>query len=67
MIEIKNITKIYGKGDTEVRAVAGITFTVKDGEFVAIMGHPRGARHTDIRYLLSRWKRCIEIYRRTAR
>ena len=51
MIEIKNITKIYGKGDTEVRAVAGITFTVKDGEFVAIMG-PSGSGKSTLMHIL---------------
>ncbi|MEI6057830.1 MAG: ABC transporter ATP-binding protein [bacterium] len=51
MIEIKNITKIYGKSDTEVRAVDGITFTVKDGEFVAIMG-PSGSGKSTLMHIL---------------
>ena len=51
MIEIKNITKIYGASDTEVRAVDGITFTVKDGEFVAIMG-PSGSGKSTLMHIL---------------
>jgi putative ABC transport system ATP-binding protein len=51
MIEIKNITKTYGKNDTEVHAVNGITFTVKDGEFVAIMG-PSGSGKSTLMHIL---------------
>ena len=51
MIEIKNITKKYGSGSMEVRAVDGITFTVKDGEFVAIMG-PSGSGKSTLMHIL---------------
>lgn len=42
MIEVKNITKTFGSGDTAFQALKGVTFTIKDGEFVAIMG-PSGS------------------------
>jgi ABC-type lipoprotein export system ATPase subunit len=42
MIEIKNITKTYNTGDIKFQALRGVSFNVKDGEFVAIMG-PSGS------------------------
>ena len=38
MIEFKNVYKIYHMGDSEVRAIDGISFTIDKGEFVAIVG-----------------------------
>ena len=38
VIEISNITKSYGSGDTAFQALKGISFSIQDGEFVAIMG-----------------------------
>lgn len=42
MIEIQNITKTYNTGEMEFQALKGVTFAIKDGEFVAIMG-PSGS------------------------
>ena len=42
LIELKDITKIYGAGDAEVRALDGIDMHITEGEFVAIMG-PSGS------------------------
>jgi len=42
LIELKDITKIYGEGDAEVRALDGIDMHINEGEFVAIMG-PSGS------------------------
>ncbi|MEI6043145.1 MAG: ABC transporter ATP-binding protein [Chloroflexota bacterium] len=42
MIEINNITKTYWMGDVEVQALRGASFTVQDGELIAIMG-PSGS------------------------
>jgi putative ABC transport system ATP-binding protein len=41
-IELRGVTRIYGRGASEVRALDGIDFTVRSGEFVALMG-PSGA------------------------
>ncbi|MEW9094706.1 MAG: ABC transporter ATP-binding protein [Clostridiaceae bacterium] len=35
---VENIKKTYGKGDTKVEALKGISFTMNKGEFVGIMG-----------------------------
>lgn len=51
MIEIKDITKTYGHGDTELQALKGISFTIKDGEFVAIMG-PSGSGKSTLMHIL---------------
>jgi len=42
MIEIENITKVYPMGQTEVRALDGVSLTIADGERVAIAG-PSGS------------------------
>jgi putative ABC transport system ATP-binding protein len=42
LIELRNVTKVYGTGEAAVHALAGIDLTVGDGEFVAVMG-PSGS------------------------
>ena len=42
VIEVHNVTKVYQMGEVEVKALAGVTFTIERGEVVAIMG-PSGS------------------------
>jgi putative ABC transport system ATP-binding protein len=51
MIEITNITKTYGSGDAAFQALKGVTFSIHDGEFVAIMG-PSGSGKSTLMHIL---------------
>lgn len=42
IIHIKDLTKVYQMGQTEVHALAGVSFDVKENEYIAIMG-PSGS------------------------
>ena len=42
VIQITDLTKVYQMGNTEVHALAGVTFDVKENEYIAIMG-PSGS------------------------
>jgi putative ABC transport system ATP-binding protein len=46
-IEVERLTKIYGKGETAVTAIADATFQIKPGELVAILG-PSGSGKTTL-------------------
>ncbi|MGH7823352.1 MAG: ATP-binding cassette domain-containing protein, partial [Candidatus Binatia bacterium] len=46
MIELDNVVKTYRQGDTTVHALAGISLTVRNGEFVAVMGASGSGKST---------------------
>ena len=46
LVEFKDIYKIYLMGDTEVRALDGISFSINKGEFVAIIGQSGSGKST---------------------
>ncbi len=51
MIECRNLSKIYRNGDNETVALSGATFSVVDGEFLAIMG-PSGSGKSTLMNIL---------------
>lgn len=46
ILETNNLKKYYGNGDTMVKALDGVNFTVDDGEFVAIVGTSGSGKST---------------------
>ncbi|MDO8568876.1 MAG: ABC transporter ATP-binding protein [Dehalococcoidales bacterium] len=42
MLEIKNVSKVYGEGEARVTALSNVSLTVNNGDFIAIMG-PSGS------------------------
>ena len=46
ILETKALRKIYGSGDTEVRALDGVDLTVDKGEFVAVVGTSGSVKST---------------------
>lgn len=46
ILEVKNLKKYYGEGNTLVRALDGIDLKVEKGEFVAIVGSSGSGKST---------------------
>jgi putative ABC transport system ATP-binding protein len=51
ILKVKNLSKVYGKGDTQIKALDDINFSVEKGEFVAIVG-PSGSGKSTLLHVL---------------
>lgn len=51
LIRVRDITRVYGVGETEVRALDGVSFDIRSGEFVSIMGPSGSGKSTALNVL----------------
>ena len=51
ILRVENLTKVYGKGENEVRALDGVSFSVEKGAFVAVIG-PSGSGKSTLLHIL---------------
>ncbi len=51
LVELRGITRVYGRGQAELHALKGIDLTIGDGEFVAVMGPSGSGKSTAMNIL----------------
>ena len=51
ILRVENLSKVYGKGETEVKALDNVSFSIEKGQFVAIIG-PSGSGKSTLLHIL---------------
>ena len=55
ILKVEHLVKKYGKGDSEVTAVNDVSFSVNQGEFVAIVGSSGSGKSTLLKLFMRFW------------
>ena len=56
LIRMKDVTKVYPLGETEVHALRGVDLTIKKGEFISITG-PSGSGKSTLMHIIG----CLDV------
>ncbi|HEY0602821.1 MAG TPA: ABC transporter ATP-binding protein [Herpetosiphonaceae bacterium] len=51
ILKVNNLSKVYGQGDTQIKAIDDVSFSVEKGEFVAIVG-PSGSGKSTLLHIM---------------